>query len=170
MHSFKDSTGREWQLSINGFTNEAVFDKLGYTPIAKLQSGLEKYGDFLEHPKDFFNCLWVMVQGQHPGVTEKDFKVAMDGDPKDAAIRALQEEIIFFSPPQRRKEMAQTFAKLERLGNLLNQEAAKQVGEIDESKIPELLKILTGNSLKNSTDSVASSESTLAPSPTESSS
>ena len=162
MHSFTDSKGRSWDVSINILTNEQIYDSLGFTPYSKLKKeSWQGFGEFLEHPRQFPAALLIYVKGQlkERGVTEDDFKLSMDGKPSEDAQKAVYEETLLFFSVEERKMLQEQEKKLEEITAMGMKVTMTRMNKIDEKEATKILDNLIESSLKKSTDALASAAS-----------
>jgi len=113
MAIFRDSAGREWNVTLN----------LGTAKLVKKAHGFDFLGDGKEHPilrlagdmELLGNVLWTLCerQARERNITEQDFGEAIAGDSLDAAVNALAEAYSDFSPnPKRRETLKRLWARL----------------------------------------------------------
>jgi hypothetical protein len=114
MPSFKDTSGREWLVTLNVAQVKRVRERLGVN-LADLQEGnlLTRLAD----PVLLVDVLFVLVlpQAEESKVTDEQFAAGLGGDTLSAASTALLEALCdFFPQPTRlmlRKVLAQTQAR-----------------------------------------------------------
>jgi hypothetical protein len=118
MHSFKDRSGHEWQVSLDTQTlldlrkeglNLLKIDR--DSPIAKAE----------DDPVWLCSILWQLVGSQAPTLTEEHFRRAMGGDSLTEGFEALLDELSDFFPPLR-----QTI----KVGRRLRKVAAAEKGDL----------------------------------------
>jgi hypothetical protein len=155
MKSFKDTSGRDWKISLTVAEVEDLFD-IGID-LGK-ESDVEKIFD---NPKTFLAVLWVFIgeQVKALNLTDRDVKRAFGADAWNDAANALMEEIISFTP--RRREMESLLAAVQRRRAKVTAEAvgklAGLVEKIDAGAMDQTL------GLSNSV--TASPESAESPTP-----
>lgn len=157
MQAFKDSSGRTWEIVINGATIARV---LGITKVNiwyLLDDSAKGLSDLLSNPPVFTNVIYLLSK-QSEKVAEEELLAAMDGDTLEAAMNAFKEEFLFFSPKSKRETIRLFFDKGSQCQTLLLSEANKQLKSLDVSKLVEKLSGSTGNS-------PGKSESTPSPAP-----
>jgi hypothetical protein len=103
MQKFKDNQGREWSISLNGWTLKRLKDQLQFDA-RDHESILRAAND----PALLCDVLFVLCEDQakERSVTDRDFGVAMTGDAIEAAAYAYMQETANFSP--RQKQALQT--------------------------------------------------------------
>ena len=94
-HKFKDNSGREWLLSLNGWQLTKLKEALNYD--ARDKDSIIKAGN---DPALFCDVLFVLCsdQANEAEVTKKDFLQSIDGDVLEAASLAYIEATIDFFP------------------------------------------------------------------------
>lgn len=98
MQKFKDSTGREWSVALNGWTLKKLKDELNFDA-RDHRSILNAASD----PLLLLDVLYVLSAGKtgDKDVTKDEFLQVMDGDCIEAAVEAYMQEIVNFSPRQK---------------------------------------------------------------------
>lgn len=98
MQKFKDKQGREWSISLNGWTLKKLKETLNFDA-RDHESILRAAND----PSLLCDVLFVLCQGQAEklGVTDRDFGESMTGDVIEAAADAYMQETADFSPRQK---------------------------------------------------------------------
>ena len=167
MKQFKDAKGREWQIEVNAASVELVSDLVGVSLTGLLACGdVERYCDFLDHPKQFSETLWLLVQKQaeSKSVARDDFKAAINGDAREDATAALQEEIICFFPRSKREGIRTTLRTLQEMGQALHAKGVQKIQAIDVDKESQkILRQLEEKFGEKSCAAPATSASTPAP-------
>ena len=110
MSTFKDNSGREWSVNLDGPTIREV-RKLGIDLAAVDGSASEKLRD---DPVLLVDSLWVIcrAQAQAVRVTDSDFGKSLVGDAIEFATEALIEAINDFFPSRRRAAMKTLTARM----------------------------------------------------------
>ncbi len=152
MATFKDAEGREWRVGITVGdlkpVREATGVKLGSLFDEKM-AGLQA---LVKDPEKVVDVVWLLVKGQHPGVTAEQFGRGLGGDGYEDAVEALYRAAVDFSPRQGRRPL---LAILTKTAEVQGRAAAVMEAQIDAMSLSTL------NASAGS--SPASSESTPAP-------
>ena len=131
MHTFNDTLGRTWTVTI---TVDAIRRVRALLNI-NLPDAIE--GKLLERlvtdPVLLCDILFALVQpeAQAKSITDEDFGKALGGDVLDHATSALLEELVDFFPSARRTVFRKALVKLKRLEGMAI-ETANQRLESDE--------------------------------------
>jgi hypothetical protein len=98
MHKFKDSEGREWQVSLNGYQLKKLKDTIGFDA-RDHESILQAAND----PILLCNVMYVLCEDQAKNLdlTDEDFGRAMGGDAIEQAADAYMQETADFFPRQK---------------------------------------------------------------------
>lgn len=135
MKSFKDKTGRSWDIELNVGTVRQIKSRC-YVDFDHIITF-----DRREHPQDvsaleklaedsilLFDVIFVLCQKQiaEAGLDEEAFAELFDGDTIEAATGALLDEIINFSRPARRKVLLQ----LRKISKNYSEKAGKELEKI----------------------------------------
>ena len=134
MTTFNDRDGVAWDLDLTiagarklksrldfDIDNVVTFDpKAGKSTLERLSTDIEL----------LFNVIYVLCEKQcrDKGLSEEDFAAGFDGDIIEKATDALLEEIINFTPPQKRKVLL----KLRQLGKQRSEQLGQMLDEILE--------------------------------------
>lgn len=107
MHRFKDNTGREWRLSLNGWQLKKLKETLDFDA-RDHESILRAASD----PVLLCNVLFVLCeeQAKADGVSDQQFGEAMGGDAIDEAAQAYLEESVDFFPRSQRPALTKVLA------------------------------------------------------------
>ena len=109
MRTFKDNTGREWQIALSIGSAKRIKDALGIDLLDP--SGVQRLAD---SPYDVANTLFVLCQEQATaaGISDEQFGGKLSGDSIDDATDALMLEIVDFFPKRQREALRTLLAKL----------------------------------------------------------
>jgi hypothetical protein len=115
MQAFKDTEGREWIVSVNVTSLKRVKGLLGVDLLSAFEPKSELLQRLITEPILLVDVVYVVCKEQADtrGVTDEDFGRAMAGDPIEAAMEAVFEELASFSPRTRqlyRKALAKLSA------------------------------------------------------------
>lgn len=101
MPSFKDINGREWTISVNGYSLGQVKKSLDVN-LCDLNSGI--LDRLASDPVLLVDVLYVLCRNQCEvaNITDRQFGESLVGDPIEAAAKALVEAIADFFPKERR--------------------------------------------------------------------
>ena len=156
MAKFKDSSGREWVLTINVPVMKRVQDRTGYHLGKLFNDDCKILQEITSDAIIFSGVLYAMVAPQAAGLGEDDFLEALDADAIAAAGDALLEAVQDFSPSRTRPLIAALRNKGQQVLSLTNQGMAEAVEKINEMNPA---KILNSISTSNVSAPLASSES-----------
>jgi hypothetical protein len=115
MRSFKDTTGREWQIAINVNSVKRVRDQVDKFDLLKVVEDQTTIARLTNDPFTLVAVLYAICQPQADAgsVTPEAFGEAMgNGDVLEAAVDALLEDLTDFFPPHKRGPMKAAMAKL----------------------------------------------------------
>lgn len=166
MKSFKDATGRDWEIAINV---DAIKRLKGSEVAINLLDLVNKESNLIQRfcsdPILLVDTLYVLckVQADSKGISDEDFGRSMGGDALEHATTALLEEVANFFPQGKRQVLLRAIEKINQIQSTANQAAMKFLnsGAIDQELQQRLSEISGGLP--------ASLESTLAPTPSENS-
>ena len=108
MRMFTDLKGREWELSLNGWTLERVKEGTNVLLTKIVEDNCKVLAAIHEDPLLLVSIIWYMIEDQAKtaGVDKKDFAMAMAGDVIFNAKSCLIEETInFFDDPATRRNV-----------------------------------------------------------------
>ena len=127
MRKFTDSTGRDWELSVNVMTATRVKDQTGVDLL-----DLEALSGTLGNVYTLVNVLWILVskQAEKLGVDDESFGASLAGDAIEAATDSLMEEIINFFPLQRRKVLTMALEKSKSLLTAMTEQAEARIQKL----------------------------------------
>lgn len=170
MQTFKDATGRTWQISVNFTSLKRVKCQTGID-LTKL---VDPHSDVISRLTSdlfmLFDCLVALLQPQLDAnsLTAEAFGEALDEESADSAVIALLEGVIDFFPEKKRTLLRRALAKVTRAAE------RKQTGMLDRAlksvESPQfdraietaLARLNPSTSGSSATNSPASSASTLA--------
>jgi hypothetical protein len=130
--TFKDSTGRDWELAINVPVMKRVQARTGHHLGKLLNDDCKLLGEITEDPVEFVNVLYAMCESQCKvaGVSEEQFGEGLAGDAMDAASNAFLKAIEDFCPSRTRPLIAALIVKGQEVTGLMNQGTADAVSKI----------------------------------------
>lgn len=107
MQKFKDNTGREWAIELNGWAMKRIHERLGIA-CRNPQAVFESVDDL----PLFCDILYVLCEAQakERGVSDEDFGKSLGGDAIDEAVEAFISEAIPFFPKNAREPAKKLFA------------------------------------------------------------
>lgn len=108
---FKDTKGRAWNVSFNVSVLKRVRDRLGVNLTRLVDDNFAEFMRVVGDPVLLCDVVFVMCDGQHPGVTDVDFGESMDGDTVQAAADCMYESMTNFSQSQLREPLRQLAKK-----------------------------------------------------------
>jgi hypothetical protein len=161
MRTFKNATGRIFEVVINVASLRRVKDSLGVDLWRAFEDEARILTDLLGDPITFTQAVYLLVGGAAGDeAAEGEFCRGIDGDTLDRMQRAFTEELIDFFPPPRRPLLRRMFQKGEELSQSLQEQASRQIDRLT----PESVLQVMGPKLRPGVSPV-SSGSTPAPSP-----
>lgn len=112
MHRFRDNTGREWCLSLNGWQLKRLKEQIGFDA-RDHESIFQAVGD----PALLCDVLYVLCQEQadKDGVTDRQFGEALTGDAIDSAADAYMQESVDFFPQRQRPALKAMLTKIQEM-------------------------------------------------------
>lgn len=133
MHSFKDTAGRQWHLSLDVAAKIAIRERTGVDLFKLRAKAFAALADFLDDDEQFLAAVWVLIEdqaGKH-AVSRDQFNRALTGKEIELANDAFAEELAdFFSGPR-----GEALRKMIRAGDLLNQQADAELAELTPERI-----------------------------------
>lgn len=166
MPSFKDNSGREWLLTLDG-PKIGMLKRELLVDFGKIDDAV--YQKLDDDPELFVNVLWALCreQAQAAAITSEQFGVSLVGDAVEHAANALIAAVCDFFPNRKRTLLKTLAAKREHLTGLAMDKAmerlndpnleAKLLAMMDAETNAKLAKILTPKD--SATNSPASSAS-----------
>lgn len=168
MHTFKDKSGRSWDLEatyasyarVKAHTGVSLFDLA-----TEERKSLEQLAD----PFTLGQVIWCMVEPQAVArnLEPEAFYEAFDGKTLEAAYNALIDEMVFFCPTRVQKILTVAVKKVREVDAAADKIAEERMPQIEAAIDEELARWTCGPS---GMSSPGSSASTPAPGPSASSS
>ena len=150
MQKFTDLDGREWKVSLNGWTLQVVKDGCNVLLTKLVEDNCHVLAAIHEDPLLLVSILWYMIEDQakDQGVSQKDFAMGMAGDVLFNAKSCLIEETIsFFDDPATRRNVQQIVDRTRELTIQIQTETEKRLGKALKEITPEsVVKITTAYS------------------------
>jgi hypothetical protein len=187
---FKDYEGREWTVFVSVDEVRKVRREYGVYLPGLVENNFAPLDALARDVVQFIDVLYLCTDAGAKGCSPGQFGRAISGDVVEAAGRAFMEALVDFFPDARRRALLRdVLAKGKRLGELVREKAAKELGKVDperaaakairridaaireaeakeEKELAALLTPPSENRSNGSSGSVpASPESTPAPSP-----
>jgi len=159
MKKFTDLEGREWKVSLNGWTLQGVKNGCNVLLTKLVEDNCKVLAAIHEDPLLLVSILWYMVEDQaiEQGVTQKDFSMGLAGDvlynAKDCLI---QETIDFFDDPATRRNVTQIVDRVKELTKQIQTETENRLGKALREISPESVVKATIGYSGNMRESVAS--------------
>lgn len=166
MPSYKDLKNNTWQVEVTAATIKRVKVLVGVSLPDLVSNGWVGFGQLANDVISFIEVMHAVARPQVDalGVTEEQFLEAHAGDVIQQAAFALQEAIVDFFPDSRQREIQRTILRK-------NRQTLTEVLLEDQKRLDKIDPRVLASQLIASSGSVPeSSESTPAPSPSESSS
>lgn len=155
--TFKDTEGREWRVALTAGDLKPLRAECQVEVGKLLPNRMAGLGALLADLERFVDVVWLLVRGQHAGVTAEQFGQALGGDAVEDAADAFIRALADFSPRQNRRPLLAMLTKAAEF----EKTAADRMTAVVESLDPAGL--LTSSASPGS--SPASSASTPDPSP-----
>lgn len=152
MATFKDSTGREWLVSINTLQLRRVREATGFELGKLLEDNLRRLHEISADPELLGRVLFALCKGQQLTVTEEQFLSALGGDQLEPAFDAFVRAYADFCPSQRRALLLTLVEKEKELATAV---ATRSMADLTAISIAEVMETLN----KPAGDSPASSVS-----------
>jgi hypothetical protein len=163
MHTFKDRTGRAWNMEATYASYARVRAQTGVS-LFDIATEQRKSLEQLADPFTLGQVIWAMVEkeAEGRGVTPEQFFAEFDGETLDRAYTALIDEMVFFCQPRTRKILAATVERVRAAEVAAGQVVDQRMPEITAAIDEEIARWTSGSS---GTSSPESSASTPAPGP-----
>ena len=131
MHTFQDTQGRTWSVTINVDAIRRVRSLLDINLLDAIEGKLLER--LVTDPVLLCDILFALVQPEAEAkqVTDEDFGRALGGDVLDFATTALLEELVDFFPSGKRTVFRKALEKLKKLEGIALETATKRL-ESDE--------------------------------------
>jgi len=111
MRSFKDDTGKEWELKATVGALERVRDTFDIDLLDLTEPGQRKTAAILDNPVLLLKVLWQMVKSQDESMTLDKFMDRLDGESASLARFAFMEELPNFFYDQGQKQVVTALMK-----------------------------------------------------------
>lgn len=154
MHTFQDTQGRTWSVTINVDAIRRVRSLLDINLLDAIEGKLLER--LVTDPVLLCDILFALVQPEAEAkqVTDEDFGRALGGDVLDFATTALLEELVDFFPSGKRTVFRKALEKLKKLEGIALETATKRLESNElEQKMSAAIASMPGNSFGNSPDS-----------------
>jgi hypothetical protein len=118
MHTFTDTQGRPWTITLNVDAIRRVRSVLNINLLEAIEGKLLER--LITDPVLLCDILFVVIQPEAvaKGVCDEDFGRALGGDVLEAATTALLEELVDFFPSAKRAVFRKALSKLKQLETL----------------------------------------------------
>ena len=156
MHTFNDTQGRTWTVTINVDAIRRVRALLNINLLETIEGKLLER--LVTDPVLLCDILFALVQPQAEAkqVSDEDFGRALGGDVLDHATTALLEELVDFFPSGRRLVFRKALEKLKQLEGLALETATRRLESSElEQQMAAALASIPGSSSGNSPASPA---------------
>ena len=158
MHTFNDTQGRTWTVTINVDAIRRVRALLNINLLETVEGKLLER--FITDPVFLCDILFALIQPEAEAkqVSDEDFGRALGGDVLDHATTALLEELVDFFPSGRRQVFRKALEKLKQLEGIALETATRRLESSElEQQMAAALASIPGNSSGNSPESPAAS-------------
>jgi hypothetical protein len=158
MHSFKDRTGRAWNMEATFGSYSRVKSQTGVS-LFEIATEQRKCLEQLADPFTLGAVIWSMIepQAEARGVSPEQFYAEFDGAALKSAYDALIDEMIFFCQPHQRTILTAAVKKVRDAERAAERVIGERMPEIERELDAEIARWTSGNS---DTNSPGSSEST----------
>ena len=156
MHTFNDTQGRTWTVTINVDAIRRVRALLNINLLETVEGKLLER--LITDPVLLCDILFALIQPEAEAkqVSDEDFGRALGGDVLDHATTALLEELVDFFPSGRRQVFRKALEKLKQLEGIALETATRRLESSElEQQMAAALKSIPGSSSGNSLDSPA---------------
>jgi hypothetical protein len=146
MHSFNDTQGRPWTITLNVDAIRRVRSVLNVNLLEAIEGKLLER--LITDPVLLCDILFVIVQPEaiSKGVSDEDFGRALGGDVLDVATTALLEELVDFFPSAKRTVFRKALTKLKQLETLAIETATQRLESSElEDRMKAALASISGN-------------------------
>ena len=135
MKTFKDSTGREWQVEINVDAVKRVRSLAGVDLMDAVSGKLAI--ELADDPIQMVDTVYALCkpQADAAGITDEAFGRAMAGDAIDGALTAVLEELVGFFPRHRRRVLEASLNRAKVLQNQAVEEALTAISRVTLSGV-----------------------------------
>ncbi|MDP1798388.1 MAG: hypothetical protein Q8K78_12930 [Planctomycetaceae bacterium] len=156
MHTFQDTQGRTWSVTINVDAIRRVRSLLDINLLDAVEGKLLER--LVTDPVLLCDILFSLVQPEAEAkqISDEDFGRALGGDVLDHATTALLEELVDFFPSGKRTVFRKALEKLKKLEGIALETATKRLESDElERKMTAALASMSGDSSGNSPASSA---------------
>jgi hypothetical protein len=133
MHTFADTQGRTWTVTINVDVIRRVRSLLNINLLEAIEGRLLER--LITDPVLLCDILFVVIQPETiaKGISDEDFGRSLGGDVLDVATTALLEELVDFFPSAKRTVFRKALTKLKQLETLAIETATQRLesGELE---------------------------------------
>lgn len=132
MHSFTDSAGRTWLVSINVGAIKRVKAQLGVDLLTVLDRDCQLFARLGADIALAVDLVWALIadQAEKLGVSDEQFGESLAGDAIDRAMEALVAETIAFFPQGRRAILTKLWEKSKQATNTAVQLAVTKLDSL----------------------------------------
>ena len=137
MHTFSDTQGRPWTITLNVDAIRRVRSVLNINLLDAIEGKLLER--LITDPVLLCDILFVVIQPQAitHGISDEDFGRSLGGDVLDVATTALLEELVDFFPSAKRTVFRKALIKLKQLETLAIETATQR---LESSELEERMK------------------------------
>ena len=137
MHTFSDTQGRPWTITLNVDAIRRVRSVLNINLLDAIEGRLLER--LITDPVLLCDILFVVIQPEAiaKGISDEDFGRSLGGDVLDVATTALLEELVDFFPSAKRTVFRKALAKLKQLETLAIETATRR---LESSELEERMK------------------------------
>ena len=137
MHLFKDTVGREWEVTINVTSMKKVRSLLSVDLYRLAEDGFRLLHGLLDDPCLFVDVLFVLCreQAEKRGVSDEDFGRGLCGSPLEKATDAFLEEFVDFFPESKQRPLREAMAKMRAVDEKLMLAATAKIRAFDAEKM-----------------------------------
>ena len=156
MHTFNDTQGRTWTVTINVDAIRRVRALLNINLLETVEGKLLER--LITDPVLLCDILFALIQPEAEAkqVSDEDFGRALGGDVLDHATTALLEELVDFFPSGRRAVFRKALEKLKQLEGIALETATRRLESSElEQQMAAALASIPGSSSGNSPESPA---------------
>lgn len=132
MKEFIDGANRKWLLNIKIGSLKAVKDNTNID-LSTFPECIKEFSDVFK----LCQVLWILIkpQAEKANVSEQEFYDSLDGEIVDNAFELFMEEIVNFSPPQRRETLRKLIAKAKAHERTMHDILDKKIDTLDLNEI-----------------------------------
>ncbi len=127
MHTFSDTQGRPWTITLNVDAIRRVRSVLNINLLEAIEGKLLER--LITDPVLLCDILFVVIQPEaiSKGISDEDFGRSLGGDVLDVATTALLEELVDFFPSAKRTVFRKALTKLKQLETLAIETATQRL-------------------------------------------